>query len=178
MRKISQGVATKIAEDMVAKTIGKKIAEVEKEVRDEEECIKNLSIPSDILEFHKKYPNLCYCSSYIQLVCDTLVLERAVVNRFPTAGGNKKLIEISREQYDWFFNQSELLKSLKEEKEKLQNQIYETLLHLSTPKRIQSDFPEAYELLEVYIKKEENEKCAVIALPIDEIKNSLLKYKD
>jgi len=178
MRKISQGVATKIAEDMVAKTIGKKIAEIKQSIRDEKECIKDLSIPSDVLEFHKKYPNLCCCTSYIQLVHNTLVLERSTVNRFPHQGGNQKTIEISREQYDYFFNQKQLLESLEEEKEKLQNQIYETLIHLSTPKRIQSDFPEAYELLEIIIKEEENQKCVVVALPINEIKNSLLKYKD
>lgn len=178
MRKISQGVATKIATDMVTKTIGKKIAEIKQSLSDKGNEITQNSLNPKVKAFDEEFPSLCYKRSTIQLCSDGLSNIQMDVKSFPYEGGWKKMIEVPREIYDWFWNQRQEIEELEQEKSKLESQIYETLLHLSTPKRIQSDLPEAYELLEVYIKKEESEKCVVVALPIDEIKNSLLKYKD
>lgn len=178
MRKISQVVATKIAKDMVAKTVGKKIAEINHELYEEGSRIALNSINPKIKAFNEEFPSLCYKASTIQLCSDGLSDIQMNIDSFPYEKGWKKMIEVSRETYDSIWNRRQEVKRLEDEELKLRNQIYKTLIHLSTPKRIQSDFPEAYELLEAIIKEEENQKCTVVALPIDEIKNSLLKYKD
>lgn len=93
----------------------------------------------------------------------------------PKSKNATEYVELTREEYDTMIELSKEISSLSNKRSEIRRKIEATLLSLGTLKRIQKDFPEAFAAIPV--KYTERSTETTIALPIDELKEELLKYQ-
>jgi len=116
--------------------------------------------------------------SYFKYACDELHEDYNSYNtsrEFPRSNLNSEYIQVSRADYDRLDQIGSSISSLYEKRDQLRNKIEATLLALGTFKRIETEFPEAFQ----HIPKKFTEPVSVQtpALPIEDLKAELLQYQ-
>lgn len=167
-RTIAEEVAIKMVEPIIER-IKEKKAEMHKMA---DEVVK-ASLPKEVKECFEKYPNYFRTANSVTLVNGKLET-RVKCSSFPPNGN------------DWYpyincpNKISEKIKLLdlevedaKKDREKTENSIVSTLLSLRTFKKVKECFPEAYE----HMKKYEESPKAVLAVPVDNILQTINKFK-
>lgn len=99
----------------------------------------------------------------------------SVLRDIPRPRNASRYIDLSREDYNLMIDNRRQIKRLKSQCDELQKKIEATLMSLGTYKRIEQKFPEAYAIIPT--KYTNPKPVQTIALPIDDLKAELLKYK-
>lgn len=169
---ITKDLAIFVANKMIEK-ISVKIKNKNSELSELIIAAYNKTLPREIIELSSKFPNYFKKCGRVLLkdngLNDGFLLTKSVVSTtdnyqvaFQPDPSTAKLVSKSLNE----------LKKLENKRDELKSQIKNTLLNLKTYKRIQEQFPEAFELLPDR-KVAEN----TLAIPIDDIRKQLVAIK-
>jgi len=181
MSKLTKAAANKTAQIMANNAMDVKIQEI-RDLRSEiiEKGVIKM-IPPVILEFFKNNPELeCYISteSSFRFKCEELhecYDYVSVSESYPSNKSSSRYVNLSNEDYEKCMSLTNEIDTINNKKYKLTSKIEATLLAIGTLKRIEKEFPEAYSVIPSnFITPRIVE---TIALPIEDLKAELLKYK-
>jgi len=114
--------------------------------------------------FRVSYENKCDYFDYISLN-----------SYFPVKNGDN-IVDLQKKDYDQFVELLKRKKELIRSKEYLIKRIYNAVLSMGTVKRLEKEFPEAFEAMPEQFKTER--VSTTIAVPVDDILKELNFYKD
>lgn len=170
-KRITKDLACKVAEEMLIGVEDKikskrgelsefaiklAISKVDKDLYE-----KILSIPKDWFDMR----------SYLYIGCEDSNLRARTIYLCREIRYNNTRIDVSREDYEKITALDKDIRSMDDEKDKLKNQIINTLLKLSTFKNVQEKYPEAY----AHFPKDEIVIADPIALPTQSIQDNINK---
>lgn len=169
-----------ITKDIARQTAIKMIAKIEAKVKNKKAELSELiienynkNLPKEILEASLKYPNYFKKSSQVLLkengLNDSFSLTKSVCSTLDTY----QVVFIPEVAIAKLLSKGIIeLNKLENKKKELRIQIENTLLNLKTYKRIQDQFPEAFEFL-----PEKAQTDNALAIPIDDIRKQLSAIK-
>lgn len=173
--KITKQKATELANIMVSNSIGKSIDALRIEKRDKIAALVLAKIPADLIELSRgKYAGYFTFAGYAA-ICHNGVdrLESKLEVKIPSPGIYSVVTEVTKKEHAEVAAISRKLEKLKEERTILVRSIEGTLLQLSSYKKIEASFPEAF----AAIPSDWLDTASVaLAIPIDSIREELLKY--
>lgn len=169
---ITRTISEQVAEKMVAPIIAKIKSLSDERQMISEEAIQN-SLPKDLKDCFEKHKSCFQKSSCATLCSGKHEIKIEKVSYFPAPSSWYPHIEVGSQVIERLDKLRLKLDKLVDEKEKTYNSIVSTLLSLRTFKRVNEQFPAAYEYLKEY---EEPGKTAV-SLPIEDILSTIKKYK-
>lgn len=173
MKRITRSIAEEVANKMCNATIDKEIDTFRKELNRIGTMLLIDSLPKQIVEAYKHSPSYFKTSESLYVFADDLKRLELATKKLPVAGGAwANTVEINRNVYDSLLSDLRKLRDLKDRRNQLYNQIYSTLLSLSTPKKIKEQFPEGY----AHIAERAEAKDKQLALPIEDLRKTLSQY--
>jgi len=176
MSRVTKDAAKRTAKIMAENAMNEKISSVQTEIKSIIQPYADKLIPSEIATLYSnvKFKHYFRVDNGFIVSCGELrCYDRIYLkNSIP---GDWSEIEVSKVDFDKYNTLNLELKDLVDEKDFLRRKIEATLLSLKTYKGIQKEFPEAYICIpEGYI---DSETITTVALPIEDLKFQLLKYK-
>jgi len=173
--KISKQKSLEIATAMAEQSIGKRIAEVRTDMREKITTAVLAKIPAELIELSSGT-----YSGYFNFACNAAVCHDGVdqidcdlKKPIPSKGSWRIVAEVSKKEHSAIASLSRQLQDLKKEQRELIASIEGTLNSLSTYKKIAHSFPEAFEIIP---KEWMDNSVVALAIPIESIRENLLKY--
>lgn len=167
---------TKTLAEEIAKQMVEPLENKLKELRDKRAQIAYdaalKSLPKDLLDCHKRFKSYFKEAYRITLHSGTYEKLVELIAPIPSNGAYYPYVDTDVDTIKEVDKICLEIDSVMDEKEKVYNSVVSTLLALRTFKRAKENFPEAYK----YMSKYEEEGKTVIALPIDNIMDTLKKY--
>lgn len=168
---ITKNLAEEVADKMVS-PLNQKI----KDLCDERSKIAfeaiQKTIPKEVIDCFNRFKSYFNAVYTVTLRDGSYEKRISKVPLFPHGNSYYPYIETDTETINKIGEIDIVIKSIEEEMSKTRESIISTLLSLRTFKRAKESFPEAYK----YMSKYEDGKKTAIALPVDNIMNTLKKY--
>lgn len=168
---ITKSLAESIAGEMV-EPLEQKIKELcDERGKIADEAIRK-SIPKEVMDCFNRFRSYFCTASSVTLHYGSYEKRVSKVSPFPYSDTYYPYIGTDAETINRIERINMEINSISDEKSKAYASVVSALLALRTFKRVKENFPEAYK----HMGKYESEKGSVIALPIDNIMNTLKKY--
>lgn len=174
--RISKTVASEVAKAMAADTIGKKRPEAKKALLAfaNELRKQNRALNPKVAAAYAEIPDYFNVTQSVYFACDGL---RQIyiygVEEYPIKTNGNCTVVVDREAYETLLSLSKAVDELEREEHTLRRKLESTLYALKNLKRVEADFPEA---LPYFPEESKAEGCTTVALPISELRNTLVQY--
>lgn len=181
MAKLTKSAAYETAKAMANAALNPKIELLQQKRRDLLVPYALKSIPDFVLKLYTDNSELqpyFNTRKSFQYCCEELHEDYSSYDLdvyIPKHDTSSNYLHVSKSDYEELISIKNEISLLMSKKHQLFAKIEATLLSLGTFKRIQKDFPEAFAAIPVKYTEQSTE--TTIALPLDELKEELLKYK-
>lgn len=179
MAKVTKNAALQVAETMANEALNHKIEELNNLVSKTLTDYAVKQTPKEIMDLYNNPKTSMYFDSRVRarFCCDGLNENwnfYDLLISVPKIRDGNTHISVSKDDYEFLMEKTKEIKTLESKKISLVRKIENTLLNLGTLKRVQEEFPQAYQLLEQLIGEK---KTTTISLPINDLINELNSYK-
>lgn len=174
--KITKSQAKAIAESMSSAAIRPKINQLKNDMADIFEPFILKEIPKGIFELYKKHPNFFSTSDVYRPFRDGDSGGQFGVQmskKYPSDKGWSVPVEVDKESFSKMEKINDEIKDLKKKENEINQNIYATLIQLSTFKKINESFNEAMSFIPEDWKDNSNTS---IAIPIENLRKELQQF--